>query len=145
LRYLIASALAERCGQNVFFGPDVEILGWEKLRLGSNISIQRWCYLDATGGIDIGNEVSIAHGVSMLSLDHSWTDSTRPIRDQPNVLEPVTIQDDVWIGAGVRILRGVVVRRRTIVAAGAVVTKGTTGNEIVGGIPARSLKALTVG
>ena len=51
------------------------------------------------------------------------------------------IEDDVWIGAGARILDGVVVRKGTVVGAGAVVTKSTEAYSIVVGIPANKVSS----
>lgn len=53
--------------------------------------------------------------------------------------EGITIGNDVWIGAGVRILDGVVVGDHAVLAAGAVVTKNAAPGEIVGGVPARRI------
>ena len=51
--------------------------------------------------------------------------------------QPVTIMDDVWIGARAIILPGVTIGQGAIVAAGAVVTKDVPPFAIVGGVPAR--------
>lgn len=55
---------------------------------------------------------------------------------------PVTIGDDVWLGANVVILPGVTIGSNVVVAAGAVVTKDVPSNCVVGGVPARILKTL---
>lgn len=52
----------------------------------------------------------------------------------------VIVEEDCWIGVNVTLLMGVVVRRGTTVAAGAVVGKSTAPYSIVGGIPAKHLK-----
>ena len=54
--------------------------------------------------------------------------------------QPVTIEDDVWIGACAVILKGVNIRRGTIVGAGAVVTRDTLPYSVVAGVPARIIK-----
>lgn len=55
---------------------------------------------------------------------------------------PVTIGDDVWLGANVVILPGVTIGSNVVVAAGAVVTKDMPSNCVVGGVPARVLRTL---
>lgn len=55
---------------------------------------------------------------------------------------PVTIGNDVWIGANCTVLPGVTIGNNVIVAAGAVVTKDVKDNCIVGGVPARIVKPL---
>lgn len=54
--------------------------------------------------------------------------------------EPVVIGNDVWIGANVIILPGVHIGDGAIVAAGAVVAKDVQPYEIVGGVPAKTIK-----
>ena len=98
--------------------------------------------MDARGEISIGNDVSIAHGSSLLSFEHRFDDPDIPIRDQPLTKGPIQINDNVWIGAGCRILSDTRIESRTIVAANAVVTKNPDGGCIYGGVPARKLKEL---
>lgn len=140
LRYVWLKRLAARVGENVFIGRDVEIYGWNSLSIADHVSIHRGSYLDASGGIQIGNNVSIAHSCSILSAEHTWDDDSIPIRDSPLRYAAVQIDDDVWIGCGVRILKGVTLGRRVVVAAGAVVTRSVSGGRVVAGIPARPIR-----
>jgi acetyltransferase-like isoleucine patch superfamily enzyme len=142
LRYVIGKSLAAACLENVYFGPRVTIVGWENLEIGRNVSIHRNAYIDASGGVFIGNDVSIAHDVSILSFEHGHADPSRPIKYNPLRLAEVRIHDDVWIGCGARILAGVGIGHRAIVAAGAVVVEDVPSGTIVGGVPARVVKKI---
>ena len=53
---------------------------------------------------------------------------------------PIVIEDGVWCGANVTILKGVTIGKDSIVAAGAVVTKSFPPYSIIGGVPAKLLK-----
>ncbi len=124
-------------------GRGCEIRGWPGLRFGRNVTLHLNGYVDASGGVTIGNEVSIAHGCSILSFEHTWADASEPIKYNPLSLHPVEIQDDVWVGCGVRILAGSTILSRSVVAAGAVVTRGIYGPGVFGGVPARRIGTTT--
>ena len=142
LRYVFLKNLAETVGDNVSIQPGVYLLNLTNLRIGNNVSIHPMCYIDAEGGITIGNDVSIAHSTSILSTNHEWSDLSLPIKYNAVKYNAVVINDDVWIACGVRILAGVEIGNRSVVAAGAVVNKSFNCNTVVGGVPAKILKLL---
>lgn len=144
-RYCLLKRLSRRCGDNVMIGPGVEIRYPERLAVGSNVSIHRQCYLDAYGGIEIGDDVSIAHQSSLVSFEHTWSDDSLPIRDNPLVTGAIRIARDVWVGCGCRILSGVDIEGRSVIAAGSVVTRDVPAGTIVGGVPARPIKRIREG
>ncbi len=130
----------EECGRNVYIAKSAVIKNPSRLKLGSNVAIHDFCYIDAAGGIDIGSNVGIAHGVSILSSNHTWEDSLTPISYNPLKLLAVKIGDDVWIGCGARILAGSKIGSRSVIAAGAVVTKRLDSNGLYAGVPATRKK-----
>ena len=142
VRYALAKRLASGLGDSVFFGRGIFIKGWSQLRIGNNVSIHRGCYIDASGGINIGSEVSIAHNTSLVSFNHTWNNPDQPIRLNPLSFATITLDDDVWVGCGVRILAGAELGTRSIVAAGAVVAGKFAGNVVIGGVPAKKIRDL---
>lgn len=78
----------------------------------------------------IGDRVSIGQGVT---LGGSFGSSV-PI-----------VEDDVWIGPGVRILGGVKIGRNSIIGANAVVVNDVPENSVVGGVPAKIIKTIPPG
>ncbi|MUT64771.1 acyltransferase [Paenibacillus sp. NEAU-GSW1] len=141
-RYCLLRRLAKSCGDNVLVGRSVELKYPERMTIGSNVSIHKQCYIDAYGGLMIGDEVSIAHQSSLVSFQHTWSDASLPIRDNPVAGGMIRIGRDVWIGCGVRVLAGVDIGARSIVAAGAVVTKPVGSGVIAAGVPAKAVKRI---
>lgn len=113
-----------------------------KLTLGNNVSIHPLCYIDAAGEIFIGDNVSIAHCSTIISTNHTWKDVDIPIKYNPEKFGKVIINEDVWVGCGCRILSGVTVKKRSVIAAGSVVNKDVESNTIVGGVPAKVIKEI---
>ena len=142
VRYCILKVLCKECGDNVYIAANVEIKNFNNLVLGSNVSIHRFCYIDAIGGVQIGSEVSIAHSSSIVSFNHAWSNEDMAIKYNPITTRGIIIEEDVWIGCGVRILDGVKICRRSIVAAGSVVIKEVKSKTLVGGVPCKELKNL---
>jgi acetyltransferase-like isoleucine patch superfamily enzyme len=142
IRYVLVKNLSESCGENVSIHPGVYLFHLNKVCFGDNISIHPMCYIEGAGGLMVSSNVSIAHSVSILTTNHSWSDLNTPIKYNSETFEKIVIDDDVWIGCGSRILSGVTINKRSIVAAGAVVNKDVMTNSIYGGIPARLIKKL---
>lgn len=142
IRYSMLSAEAKVVGSNVYIGRSVSLKNCKGASFGSNVSIHEMCYIDAKGGLQIGNDVSVAHHTSILTFNHTWNEAGLPIKYNPLELKPVVIEDDVWIGCGVRIMPGVKIGHRSVVAAGAVVTKDVPNGTLVAGVPARVIRTI---
>jgi acetyltransferase-like isoleucine patch superfamily enzyme len=142
IRYVLLKNLAESCGDNVSVQPGVYLFSLNKMTIGNNVSIHPMCYLDAAGGLNIGSDVSIAHASSIMTTNHAWEDVSTPIKYNPEAFAKVTVCDDVWIGSGVRILAGVTIASRGVIAAGAVVNKSTESHAVYGGVPAKLIKKI---
>lgn len=142
LRYICIKRLAKKCGKNVAIFPYFTLKHIDNMTIGDNVSIHTMCYLDALGGINIGDNVSIAHQCSLVSFDHTYTDIDTPIKYNNVLKGRIEIKNDVWIGCAVRILQGVTIGPRSIVAAGAVVTKDVERNCLYGGVPAKAIKKI---
>ncbi|MEF2093907.1 acyltransferase [Bacillus sp. CFBP9009] len=140
VRYICLKNCAKSCGNNVAVFSSVYLHRVHQLEIGDNVSIHPMCYIDASGGIKIGSDVSIAHSSTIISEEHIYSNLFLNIRDQGCEFKQTVIKDNVWIGAGCRILGGSIVNSGSIVAAGAVVKNEVISNSIVGGIPAKTIK-----
>ncbi|ELC8443059.1 acyltransferase [Clostridium perfringens] len=140
LNFILVKSLCKSCGENVAIFSNVYLLNLENLTIGNNVSIHPMTYIDAKGGILIGNDVSIAHSTTILSSEHIYDKFDVPIKDQGVSLKKTVINNNVWIGAGVRILAGSVIGEGCIVGSSAVVKGRTDENFIYAGIPAKKMK-----
>ena len=141
IRVFFVNVMLNKRHQNLFVQPEIYIHDYKKLSLGNDVSINHRCFLSANGGLEIGDYVSIGHDTTILTTEHSFSDTSRPIKYQPIQCRPVKIGSNVWIGAKVTILGGVSIADGTIIAAGAVVTKSVLEeNTIIGGVPAKRIK-----
>jgi len=141
-RYIAFKSISPKSGENIYIAQNIYIKNIENIIVGSNVSIHEMCYLDGYGGITIKDNVSIAHSSSLISFDHTYNDMNIPIKYNPSLKKKIIIHDDVWIGAGVRILGDTNINKRSIIAAGSVVTKNTEKYSIYGGVPAKKIKQL---
>jgi len=142
LRYVLISRLAQECGDVVAVFEGVYLKGLKCAVFGNDVSIHSMCYIDATGGLRIGSNVSIAHGTTIMTTEHDYTQPCCSTRDAATIMAPVVIGNDVWLGAGVRVLAGVSIGDHVVIGAGAVVTHDVASNTVVAGVPARPIKVV---
>ncbi len=131
-------------GGSVSIGPGSHIHDYAMLmtyggdiRLGANCTVNPFCVLYGHGGLTIGNDVRIATHCVFIPANHNFDDVTKPIRQQAETRVGIVIEDDVWIGAGVRVMDGVRIGGGSVIGAGAVVTKSIPQNSVAVGVPAR--------
>ena len=94
------------------------------------------------GPVKIGHHVNLAQGVTVTALNHNFKDANKRIDEQGISTAPVTIGDDIWIGANAVILPGVTIGNHSVVAAGAVVTKDVPPRSLVARVPAKEIKQI---
>ena len=106
-------------------------------QIGDDSSLGEYCYLGASGGIRIGNDVIMGQFISFHSQEHLFGDPEALIRSQGTTEKGIDIGDDCWIGARVTFLDGSIVGAHSVVAAGAVVRGEFPAHSVIAGIPAR--------
>ena len=143
LRYALLKSIAHKCGDNVAIYPGVYILNAQNLEVGNNVSIHPMSYIECgkeIGGIQIDDDVSIAHGATIMATTHIYMDKSTCIKDQGIKTKPVHICQNVWIGAKATICAGITVASGCVIGANAVVTGNTQADMIYAGVPARVVK-----
>lgn len=136
------------CGKHVYIRPMYsDFKGLNNLTIGDDTSIPKGSTFYCTiAPLTIGKKVVFGPKPTIITGDHRidivgsfMSDITNADKSQEQD-QPVIIEDDVWCGANVTILKGVTIGRGSVVAAGAVVTKSCPPYSIIGGVPAKILK-----
>ncbi|MGL4865092.1 MAG: acyltransferase [Cetobacterium sp.] len=136
----------KNCGNNVYLGKNFQG-NYSNISLGNNVSIGPDAFLlSSKAEIIIGNNVMFGPKVSLVTGNHridilgkymiDITDEEKLKTNDQNII----IEDDVWIGMGAIILKGVTVGEGSVVGAGSVITKNIPPYSIIGGNPAKIIK-----
>ena len=138
----------KHCGKGVYLRPmSSDIKGLGNLSIGDGTSIPKGSTFYCTEApLTIGRKVVFGPRPTIITGDHRIDMVGKYIIDVtveeklPENDAPVVIEDDVWCGANVTILKGVTIGRGSVIAAGAVVTKSFPPYSVIGGVPAKLLK-----
>jgi acetyltransferase-like isoleucine patch superfamily enzyme len=110
------------------------------ITLGAKSVLGQECTISAYQHVSIGRECVIADRVMMIDFDHGVVDVERPIRLQGIYKRDVRVGNNVWIGYGACILRGVTIGDNAVIGTNAVVTRDVPENAVVAGVPARVIR-----
>jgi acetyltransferase-like isoleucine patch superfamily enzyme len=108
--------------------------------IGAKTVMGQECTISAFQHVSIGRECVIADRVMLIDFDHGVVEVERPIREQGIYKRDTRVGNNVWIGYGACILRGVTVGDNAIIGTNAVVTKDVPANAVVGGVPAEVIR-----
>ena len=98
------------------------------------------CTISSFQHVSIGRECIVADRVMLIDFDHGSVEVERPIRLQGIYKRDVRVGNNVWIGYGACILRGVTVGDNAVIGTNAVVTADVPANAVVGGVPAKVIR-----
>ena len=124
---------------NVSFKFDGIWSSGPSIQIGNDVFIGSGCEFNVDHGIHIKDNSLIGSGCKFIDHDHGTSIGIN-MRSQQAVGSRIVIEEDVWLGVNVVVLKGVTIGAGAIVAAGAIVNKSIPGNEIWGGIPAKFIK-----
>lgn len=128
-------------GENVNFEPDFRCEFGSNIFIGNNFFANFDCVILDCNRIVIGNNVLFGPRVGLYAGNHATHPEDRVAGGCYS--KPITIGDNVWVGAGVHIMGGVTIGRNSIIGAGSVVTKDIPENVIAAGVPCRMIREIT--
>ena len=111
------------------------------ITLGENFYANYNCTILDIAPVTIGDNVMLAPGVGIYTAGHPVHPDAR--RSGYEYGRPITIGDDVWIGANSVICPGVTIGSGAVIGAGSVVTRDIPANVVAAGNPCRVLRTIT--
>lgn len=139
VRALFSELIGKTVDDTFLLIPPFYTVGGNETVIGRNVFINQNCTFHDLGGLDIADNVMIGPNVSLITTSHPLDPSSRR---STTIGKPIAIGKGVWIGAGAIVIGGVSVGENAVIAAGAVVTKDVPPNTLVGGNPARVIRAI---
>ena len=125
-------------GKNLHIHEGVRFRNFHRISVGNNVEIGVNNFLQAAGGLQLGNDVMLGPGVKIWTTNHRFSDIQKPIIEQGYDYEEVVIADGCWLGANVFVMPGVKISEGCIISAGSLVSKKKYPPfSILAGYPAR--------
>jgi len=140
LRRALLGRYFARAGSGLNIFPGARIIGVHKLAVGDRCYIGYDNVIQASGGVELGDDVVLGPGVKIWSVNHVFARDDVHIMDQGYELKPVAIGRGVWIAGDCFIMPGARIGDHAVVSAGSVVgAKDVEPYAIVAGNPARRI------
>lgn len=115
--------------------------GVTRIVIGDGSQIQPYSHIAAVDSVYIGKGVLMASYVYITDHDHDFSDPfDPPVSNQRLVSSPTRIEDFVWLGERVMVLKGVTIGERSVIGAGSIVTKDIPAFSVAVGSPARVIQ-----
>lgn len=128
-------------GKEVVLERGVDIAAGEnsQVEIDENTFIGPYTCIGGSGNIKIGKHCLIAAQTGIIASNHIFADPWQKIRDQGQTQQGIVIEDDCWLGFGVKVLDGVTIGQGSVIGAGAVVTKDIPPYSVAVGVPAKAI------
>jgi acetyltransferase-like isoleucine patch superfamily enzyme len=131
------------CSGTAYFSDGVRLIIGQRNGMSGQIQIGDGCFfnhfsiIDCHLSIEIGQRVMIGPHTYIGDFDHDITVANDLQIRHTGDAKPIKIGDDVWIGAGCIVLKGVTIGRGAVIGAGSVVTRDVPEAMVAFGVPAR--------
>ncbi len=134
-RQLLLEHLLGSVGERVEIEPPLRVDYGRHIHLADRVFMNFDCILLDVCEIRIGARTMLGPRVQLITATHPMDARTRA--SGVELGKPITIGEDVWIGAGAIVLPGVTIGDRAIIGAGAVVARDVAADTTALGVPAR--------
>lgn len=129
-------------GKNVLLerGVDINVAGGSRncnISIGDRAYVGQYTCFSGPGSISVGKDCLIASQCGIVASSHNFPDPDQKIAAQGLTTEGICIEDDCWLGLGVKVLDGVTIGRGSVIGAGAVVNRDIPPYSVAVGVPAK--------
>lgn len=142
LKWYIIKKSLKHVGTNFKFGFNSELYDHRLIEIGNNVFMGLNNIINTTVPVSIGNDVMFGRSVTIMGGDHNMFEVGKPMRYVKSGGKnlPIVIENDVWVGSNVIILKGVKLGEGSVIGAGALVTKSMPPYSICVGNPCKPIK-----
>jgi acetyltransferase-like isoleucine patch superfamily enzyme len=142
LKWFIIKKSLRKVGINFKFGYNSELIDHRLIEIGDNVFFGLNTVINTNVPVKIGNNVMFGRSVTIMGGDHNFSEvgvSMRFIKEGGKNID-INIENDVWVGSNVTILKGVCLKEGCVIGAGSIVTKPMPAYTICVGNPCKPLK-----
>ena len=142
LKLILIKKSLLKIGKNFRCSPNAILSNPRLIEIGENVFFGNRTTINTVVPVRIGNNVMFGPEVMIISGDHNIREVGKLIKDvhEGGMNIPVIIEDDVWVGSRVLILKGVVIGEGAVVGAGSVVIKRLPPFSVSVGHPCKPVK-----
>lgn len=137
----ILANLIGKMGKDVIITPPFWCDYGYNITLGDNFYSNHNMIITDGAKVTFGDNVFIAPNCCFTTAEHAIDPEQRKAGIE--IAKPITIGNNVWIGAGSTVLAGVTIGDNTVIGAGSVVKKSIPANVIAVGVPCKVLREIT--
>jgi maltose O-acetyltransferase len=132
--------LLGQIGENVTIWTPFNCIYGENIYIGNDVFFNLNCMIIDNNRVEIGDHVMFGPGIQIYTAAHPLDAESR--NQGWEITKPITIGNSVWIGGSAILLPGVKIGERSVIGAGAVVTKDVPPEVVVAGNPARIIQEI---
>ena len=128
-------------GRGVFLGRGT-ILSCKDgdITLGDHVNIGFHSEIFSGSQVTVGGHGLFAAYTYLVGGGHEFEKPDVPVIEQPRQSRGITVGENVWLGAGAKVMDGVTIGDHVVVGAGAVVTEDLPAGAVAVGVPARVVR-----
>ncbi len=111
------------------------------IEIGQDVSINSKSFINGCGGVSIGNNTRIGTQSIIIASNHKFGEPDLLVKDAITK-QGVNLGENIWLGARVTVLDGVVIPNDSVIGACSLVSKSLPESGVYVGIPAKKIKSV---